>query len=55
MTKNPFRFNRPAPPNLFVGRHHLVNQITDELFELDGDSYGIVGEENLAKAVYYLL
>ena len=50
MTKNPFRFNRPAPPNLFVGRHHLVNQITDELFELDGDSYGIVGGRKFGKS-----
>ena len=48
--KNPFHFNRPTRPEDFLGRWAIVEQIVDDLYEWEGESYGIVGGRRFGKS-----
>jgi ABC-type uncharacterized transport system fused permease/ATPase subunit len=46
---NPFHYNRPTRPEDFLGRHAIVSKIADTLYNLSGDSYGIIGGRRFGK------
>src|SRR5690242_18193299 len=48
--KNPFHFNRPTRPEDFLGRWAIVEQMVDDLYDLEGESYGIVGGRRFGKS-----
>jgi hypothetical protein len=50
MAGNPFHFNKPTRPENFLGRSAVVNRIVDDLYDLSGDSYGIVGGRRFGKS-----
>lgn len=50
MAGNPFHFNKPTRPENFLGRNAIVNGIIDDLYDLSGDSYGIVGGRRSGKS-----
>jgi hypothetical protein len=50
MPSNPFHFTKPVRPENFLGRNAVVNKITDDLCDLYGDSYGIVGGRRFGKS-----
>ncbi len=47
---NPFHYNRPVEPQDFVGRWPLVHQIADDLAQINGESYAIVGGRRFGKS-----
>src|SRR5258706_3039101 len=48
--RNPFHFNRPTPPEDFLGRHTIVEQMVDDLYDWEGESYGVVGGRRFGKS-----
>jgi hypothetical protein len=46
---NPFHFNKPTRPEDFLGRGKIVSEIAEGLYDLSGDSYGIVGGRRFGK------
>src|SRR6266581_3258292 len=48
--RNPFHFNRPTLPEDFLGRHAVVEQIADDLYDWEGESYGIIGGRRFGKS-----
>jgi hypothetical protein len=47
---NPFRFNRPVPPERFLGRIPLVQEMAADLADYQGDSHGIIGGRRFGKS-----
>lgn len=47
---NPFRFNRPTPPQEFLGRGALVQRLVEELGSWNGDSYALIGGRRFGKS-----
>lgn len=50
MSVNPFHFNVPTPPQDFVGRKALLENIIGDLQDVSGDSYAIVGGRRFGKS-----
>ncbi len=48
--RNPFHFNGPTQPEDFLGRRVIVEKIADDLYDWNGDSYGIVGGRRFGKS-----
>src|SRR6266496_2641356 len=48
--ENPFHFNRPTHPENFLGRQAIVEQIVNDLYDWEGESYGIVGGRRFGKS-----
>jgi len=50
MSNNPFRFNRPVSPDLFLGRTCLVQEMITDLADYQGDSHGIISGRRFGKS-----
>jgi hypothetical protein len=50
MSGNPFRFNKPTPPDRFFGRRDIVVKIARDLYNISGDSYAVVGGKRFGKS-----
>jgi hypothetical protein len=55
MPGNPFHFSRPVRPGQFLGRGFVVSKIADDLYDLYGDSYGVVGGRRFGKSSLLLV
>lgn len=48
MTRNPFRYGNPVPPDRFIGREDVVRTLFSRIY--NGESTAIVGEPHIGKS-----
>jgi len=50
MSKNPFQYLRPVPPESFVGRWPLVREIAEDLVREGGESHAVIAGRRCGKS-----